>query len=154
MRILFILFMIMCYYPKILAQSENSQIIVDSIISKAYQKKMMRPDEMRILLSLYSSYDTNNVELEQLKNEVLFNVLSSDNADCFFYVLNDSPACIRRVLYHLENPIHDEIDIDSCINRIKCLEGKYGFEDIILKSLMKAQDKLEAVTTTSVPADL
>lgn len=134
-NIIFIISLIACCYPKLFAQQTDSLSAINNILTKSCLKEKMSRDEMNMFVFLYTDSFTNNIELCEFRNEALFAIMNSDNLDLFLSTLKNQKSHIPRILYDLAHPLHDTVNADSCIYRLKYLNNIGNLEKQILNIL-------------------
>lgn len=132
---LFLILLITSSCSKLFAQPIDTLSVINNILANSCQKEKMTCDEMSIFVCSYSDFLTNNIELCEFRNEALFAIMNSDNLALFLSTLKNQKSYIPRILYDLAHPLHDTINVDSCIHRLKNLNNIENLEKQILDIL-------------------
>lgn len=130
-----VFFLLMYSCPELFAQSADTLSVICNVLNKSCQKEPMTRDEIQIFLSAYSENFTHNAELCESRNEALFALIDSDNLILFLSTLKENKSYISPLLYDLKHPLHDSINIDSCIHRLKHLDDTDSLRNQILNIL-------------------
>jgi len=82
------------------------------ILTKASVKDLLNENEIDIILNSYDIENySNNAELTQYRNEVIFNIIHSDNIVLFFKRLKKHKSKIPIIIEELKDPINDSFDV-------------------------------------------
>lgn len=82
------------------------------ILTKASVKDLLNENEIDIILNSYDIENySNNAELTQYRNEVIFNIIHSDNIVLFFKRLKKHKSKIPILIEELKDPINDSFDV-------------------------------------------
>lgn len=124
-----------CCCPWLFAQSTDTLSVLNNIFNKSCQKEKITYSEMNMFVYSFSNIFANNTELCEFRNEALFAIIDSDNLVVFLSSLKKQKSYIPLILYDLAHPLHDSIDVDLCIHRLKCLHHTESLEKRILDIL-------------------
>ena len=101
-------------------------------------------DLMFRFLQTFGSECKNNVEFSEFSNETLFKVIQKQ-PELFGETLDKNKSDIEfdSILFELENPLHDLIDLDLTKERISELEINKETKEKLLKALDKTIDEMK-----------
>lgn len=107
-------------YNNSFGQESDSLKCNISIVREAYQNIDRISGELMLkILKTLGRDCKNNVEFSEFSNETLFKVIQK-NPEVFAETLenNLNQIDIKEIIYNLENPLHDLIDLDLTIDKI------------------------------------
>lgn len=108
-------------------------------------KSMYHFDKTQMFFFLFSIKDEckNNIEFSEVGNETLFYSLQA-NPEEFISVLENYHLIMDTsyILFNLENPVHDGINLNEIILKVKSVEGHDKTKLSVHQALTKAIKKM------------
>jgi len=117
-----------CDIPTVLETEENLEILGGT--------------RMFLFLYTFSEDCADNVEFQEYSNELLFKVLQK-YPDLFLKTLSEDPKFyeLADILRQLENPIHDQVNLEETLESISNSEGDAWLKKQIGDALLNAINK-------------
>ncbi len=96
-----------------------------------------------IVNELYSLYvnDDDNVEISEVRNEMLFEIVESDRLDCLCQIMQADSIFQEKVLTELKSPVNDGINLEEVICNVNEYKGDSIIRHKMLTSLKEAVAK-------------
>ena len=69
----------------------------------------------------------NNVEIEEIRNEILFEIIQGNEIDCLLQKSKNDSLLQLQIYRELSTPINDCIDLDNCKLKLQKREDKFSF---------------------------
>jgi hypothetical protein len=97
---------------------------------------------MFLFLSTISEICNNNAEFTEACNQALFDIIQL-NPELFLRIINKYKTVLdfNYILFTLENPVNEDIDLKKVLNKIKAVTGFDSVKNGIINSLQKAIEK-------------
>ncbi len=94
------------------------------------------------IFALYDKEYDNAAEITEYRRERLFEILQSDSVGLFLDVLSkQKPAMKKKIIVACSSPLHDEIDLQKCIDNIQRQKNQPRLRKQIIEQLELAIQK-------------
>ena len=133
---------ILCY-----SQIINADICLANIVrvDNDIQKKQMNTQNIDAFLDCFIE-QTNNVEILELRNEVLLKLMEHYPSDFMCSISKKNTEIYKSVCQDIERPIHDGINLYKIYYQISTIHSDSDVRLLILNSLQQAIENSEKET--------
>ena len=121
------------------AQSEQKQYDWNEFVS-SYNAERMMEGKLDTLFHFFGSMYSTNTEIIEGRNEMLFGILYTGDVALFMRTLQGN-VNVDFVLEEMKTPVHDGIDIKSCLLRVKAVRRNKKIKNRIMDNLTLAEKK-------------
>lgn len=98
-------------------------------VSIAEAANSMRNEDRLCKVCIFLEYlvEKNNVEIEEARNEILFEIIQGNEIDCLLQKSKSDSLLQIQIYRELSTPINDCIDLDNCKFRLQKHENRFSF---------------------------
>jgi hypothetical protein len=138
-----ILFMILFCCRILTVNAGNNSCNLDLLLQLNQHIDTITTNELVSFLNTFDDSCIDNIEFYEVRNELLFTLLTSHYASQIIIILTHNKNIkLQNILFAIENPIDDSIDVKKTLHNVTKVKNENCIKKTIINSLIIAISKV------------